>query len=203
VPVKAKIGTLSKAEIDGITTGLRFVTSPQFAAKSLNFDKLKADLLAYLQDIFPVASNDARKSRARTPHLVTGFRFYDMFSGMKKTGFVLQHRGIKQEYIRRILASLETGHRGFYIFPKAPFTAKDGRQVGVFRFLPGDGRGDRHSTGGAAGDFATVSRLHIPATKGGKYMQKVMTRARQLLSDAKPAYFKAVREEMKKRTKRK
>jgi hypothetical protein len=63
-------------------------------------------------------------------------------------------------------------------------------EKGVFHFLPGDGRNP--GSKGAQGDFATLSRLHIPARPGLHYMEKTFEFGQQLVMDAKPEFFKKI-----------
>ena len=186
-----KVGaSVKKDSAQGLVESVKWIISPEFAANALGIERIKARLLKYLQRIFPRAeASERRKDRRYRPHLVTGFRTYDIPGSEGKRGFVLKHRNVSEPFTRRLLASLEKGSRAY--------VQKLGDRK-VFSFHPGDGRGERHSKGGQP-DFASLPSLRIPARKGGNYMQRVYTEARRLLAEAKPTYFKKAKDALKNR----
>ena len=178
--------------IDGIISSLRWATSPTFASKALGAANIKRKLLTYIQSIFPRAEGKNRRpDRKFRPHLVTGFRIYDVPGTGDRVDFVLQHGKLGELWTQRVLASLEKGSRAYTQI------LKEGRHS--FNFVPGDFRGERHSAKlRGKVDFAAQQKLRIPARKGGKYMKRTADYAKELILAAKPEYFKKVREAVKK-----
>lgn len=182
---------VEQRQIDGMVSGLRWVSSPPFVSKAFALDKIRNRILAFIRSIFPVS--DAKWGHRR--HLVTGFRGYEFVRG-NEVGVTIQHVSIKDERTRTILASLETGSRGYYMRPTG---FGKGSGPGLFTFVPGDQRGQRHRARGDTADFATKSRIHIPSRAGLHILQRATAFAEQLMLEAKPEFFKKIREEMKKR----
>lgn len=183
----AGVTVFAKAEsrkIDKIIASVQWVSSLPYAKKAFAIDRIKRQLLDFIQREFPEAPADERREERRNrPHLRTGFRVYDLPGLENKVGFILQHRGIKDANIRRILFSLEKGSRGWYLRPQET----DSEGNGVFTFT----HGKRH-------EFAKGKRLHIPARKGGNYMKRTLDLAKDLVAKAKPEYFRKIKESIKK-----
>jgi hypothetical protein len=186
VQVQAKV---EQRTLDGVLSGLRYVSSPPYARKAFAITKIKERLLGFIRSIFPVS--DPRWGR--TAHLVSGFRTYDIPDTTSSVGFVLQHRDQKNIRTQAILASLELGSRGYYMRPQ--FVNDKG--FGLFQIFPGKQVGNRHGPG--VPDFAMRKRIHIPARAGLHYMERTMEFAERLITEAKPEFFKKVKEEMKKK----
>lgn len=189
MPVKIGAKVNSKSA-QGLIESIKWAVSPEFAGKALGLDRIKLKLLRYLTEIFPKAKPaDRRPDRKYRPHLVTGFRSYDVPGLKSKQGFVIKHRAVSEPFTRKLLMSLEKGSKAYI------------QQLGdrkVFSFHPGDRRGQRH-TKFFPPDFAGDQFLRIPARRGGNYMKKVYTEARRLLAEAKPEYLKKVKRAIKQR----
>lgn len=178
--------TVQRQKIDNVLLSLKWVTSLPYARRVFALEKVKARVLAYLQSIYPKASSESRVRRRYLQHLVTGWQTKDIPGMSDKVGFILSHRQVNNPMVKKILASLELGSRGYY-------NKLEGHRLGDYAlatFAPGDHRGNRHSTGPA--DFAQVKRLHIPARPGGKHISKTYAFARQMVLGAKPEYFQKI-----------
>lgn len=180
------VAKVNQRSLDDITAGLRYVSSPPFARKAFAIPKIKERILDYLRSIFPIS--DPRWGHVR--HLITGFRAYDVPERNNVVGFVIRYGGAGAGNARtqEILQALEKGSRGYYRYPEDAGPSG----YGLFTFFPGDGRGDRHGVGPP--DFAMRKRIHIPARPGIHYMEKTLAFAQQLILEAKPEYFKQVKE---------
>lgn len=180
---------VDRRDIEGVISGLKWISSPPFISKAFALPKIKRKILEHLRSIFPVS--DPRWQH--TSHLVTGFRTYDVPESQGRVGFVLQHARAKlDQRVQTILTSLERGSRGYYRFPEE-ITGSGGE--GRFAFKPGDGRGIRH--GSAGGDFAMKKRIHIPGRPGQNYMGRTLEFAQDLVLEAKPEFFKQVKQAIK------
>ena len=179
--------TVEQRKIENVLLSLKWVSSLPYARKAFAIDKIKAQVLEFLRGIYPVSPSEGRRNRRYAPHLVTGWTAIAVPGLTDKIGFVISHRSYKNPMIQKILLSLESGSRGYY--------RKLEKEVGGYAtvsFTPGNHEGDRHNSGGS--DFAQVKRLHIPARKGGRYISKTYAFMRSLILQAKPEYFKKVRE---------